>query len=391
MSSTVVSDFSSIPVISYPTSFEDHEKFIIALQNALISTGFFYLSDAPVPPSTISTLVSYIPKLFALPQTEKDKFAMINSPHFLGYTKLGTEFTKGKVDWREQVDIATPMKSRWNGEEEERWMNVWGPSQVRSFFLGGCYIRRNDAPRKYPDESVLPGFRDAIINYQSEVTKLGNRLIKYISEALGLGPDGLAKFYDVQEKMQHRGKIVSYPVPETGDGERGQGVGPHFDAGFLTILLQASPHPGLQVQNLSGEWIDASPIPGTFVVNFGRALEFATQGIVRATSHRVLSPPATAEWRKIGPRYSVPFFHNIDMCVRMGDKEKWRLEFPEHILRLRDARGKLGNTDSINYGEFLTEPSGKVQLFGRIKSHPDVGERHYPELFNQFFPNGLPK
>ena len=35
-------------------------------------------------------------------------------------------------------------------------------------------------------------------------------------------------------------------------------------------LLQASPHKGLQVQNLSGEWIDAPPIDGTFVVNIGK-------------------------------------------------------------------------------------------------------------------------
>ncbi|KAJ8096320.1 hypothetical protein PM082_011476 [Marasmius tenuissimus] len=371
MPSTTPFDFSSIPVISYPTSSEENGKFITSLQNALISTGFFYLSGAPVSPETISNLVSYIPKLFALPPEEKDKFAMVHSPHFLGYTRLGTEWTKQKVDWREQIDIATPMTSRWNGKEEERWMNIWGPSQ-------------------YPDESVLPGFKDAIDTYQAEVTKLGDQLVQFIAQALGLGPNGLDKFYEVPQKMQHRGKIVAYPVPDKEEGERGQGVGPHYDAGFLTILLQASSHPGLQVQNLSGKWIDASPKPGTFVINFGRALEFATQGIVRATSHRVLSPPATDEWRKIGPRYSVPFFHNIDMCVRMGDREKYGLEFSEEILRLRDARGTLGNTDSVNYSEFLTEPSGKVQLVGRVKSHPDVGERHYPELFKKLFPNGLP-
>lgn len=162
-----------------------------------------------------------------------------------------------------------------------------------------------------------------------------------------------------------------------------QGVGPHYDAGFLTFLLQASPHPGLQVQNLTGDWIDVPPIPGTFVVNIGKALEFVTQGLARATSHRVLSPPVGST-----PRYSVPFFQNISLNIRLADEV---LDFPPEILKFKDLRGNPAQTDSVNFAEFDQEPSGKVNLIGRVKSHPDVAERHYPNLFEQYFPNGLPK
>ena len=106
----------------------------------------------------------------------------------------------------------------------------------------------------------------------------------------------------------------------------------------LSQLLQASDHPGLQVQNLAGEWIDAPPIPGTFVVNMGKgmtalpsavpgygmvthadgqvlaALETVTQGLARATSHRVLSPVPGST-----PRYSIPFFQNIAQGICIGD------------------------------------------------------------------------
>ena len=78
-------------------------------------------------------------------------------------------------------------------------------------------------------------------------------------------------------------------------------------------LLQASDHRGLQVQNLAGDWIDAPPIPGTFVINIGKALEFVTGGLARATSHRVLSPKGDT------PRYSVPFFQNIGLTTRLTD------------------------------------------------------------------------
>jgi isopenicillin N synthase-like dioxygenase len=141
---------------------------------------------------------------------------------------------------------------------------------------------------KWPDEELIPGFRGIMETYLEEVEQLGYKFSSLLAEALGLGPKGLEHFYDTQNMMQHRGKIVKYPVV-TGDND--QGVGPHYDSGFLTFvsvpkdtahrvnlliysyqLLQASPHRGLQVQNLSGEWIDAPPIPGTFVINIGKGM-----------------------------------------------------------------------------------------------------------------------
>ncbi|KAJ3768205.1 iron/ascorbate oxidoreductase [Lentinula raphanica] len=354
-------NFSSIPILDYSLSLSSSTKptFIPNLRNALINIGFLYLSntDAVVDPALVESLKSYIPKLFALAQDEKDKIRMANSPHFLGYSRLGAELTKGKTDYREQFDIATEHVSRWRPGDPDFW-NVWGPSQ-------------------YPDESLIPGFQQTMKNYLTQVAALGTTFITLIAEALGLPSDGLSRFYDTPDRMQHRGKVVQYPVPS----ERSIS-----NQGFLTILLQASPHPGIQVQNLTGDWIDAPPIPGTFVINFGRALEFATNlGIVRATSHRVLSPPVGSS----SPRYSVPFFHNIALDVRVRDP-KYEIEFPPEILELRDERGSLSQTDSVNYSEFETQPSGMVQLMGRVKSHPDVAQRHYPALFQRFFPDGLP-
>lgn len=158
----------------------------------------------------------------------------------------------------------------------------------------------------------MPGFKNTMNRYLNQVQALSYEFSQLISEALGLPPATLLAFYDTPDQMQHRAKIVKYPPRDLVSTD--QGVGPHFDAGFLTFLLQVSPHPGLQVQNLKGEWIDAPPIPNTFVVNIGKGLEAVTQGLAKATSHRVLSPPVGST-----PRYSIPFFQNIAQRLKLAE------------------------------------------------------------------------
>jgi len=359
----MAANFSSVPILDFSLISDSTTKleFIAQLRHALINVGFLYLNNHTVSQGVINDLMDYIPRLFDLPQEAKDKIFMAYSPHFLGYSKLGMEFTKGKTDYREQFDFATPHETQWKPGAPEH-LRLWGPPQ-------------------WPDEDLIPGFRDTMEKYLHQVQTLSYQFISLLAEAFGLAPDALNKFYDTDELMQHRGKVVKYPA---NDGSlTDQGVGPHYDAGFLTFLLLASPHRGLQVQNLSGQWIDVPPIPGTFVVNIGKALEFVTRGLARATSHRVLSPPVGST-----PRYSVPFFQNISLNARLADEV---LDFPPEILQLKELRGDPVQTESVNFTEFDREPSGKVNLIGRVKSHPDVAERHYPELFKRYFPNGLPK
>ncbi|KAH8829153.1 Clavaminate synthase-like protein [Flagelloscypha sp. PMI_526] len=360
MSST---SFDSVPVLDYRQAKDPLTKdaFLSSLRDALVNVGFLYLSNHPVD---TAQLEAYIPRLFALPQSEKDKIAMKNSPHFLGYTAFGKEFTKGRRDSREQFDLATRHESRWR-EGDEDYKNLWGPSQ-------------------WPDESLLPGFQDMYNTYLDAVSQLSMEFVVLLAQALGLEPQALLNFYDQPELMQHRSKIVQYPLIEEGDDD--QGVGPHYDAGFLTFLLQASPHPGLQVQNLSGQWIDVPPLPGTFVVNIGKALEFSTSGLARATSHRVLSPRRKDH---SGPRYSVPFFQNISLEARLLELKEG-LKFPPATLALLESRGMVAKTESVNFTEFDSEPSGRVNLIGRVKSHPDVAKIHYPKLFQEIFPSGIP-
>jgi len=126
-------------------------------------------------------------------------------------------------------------------------------------------------------------------------------------------------------------------------------------------------------------------------------LEMVTYGLTRATSHRVLSPPAGST-----PRYSIPFFQNISQNLRLNEirldcmycafglqpmdlMNARVVAVPPEVLGLREKRGGVGETDcgcrvplmsatlthslqtAVNYGEYGHEYSGHVSLIGRIK------------------------
>ena len=92
--------------------------------------GFLYLSNHPVSQADTDLLIDYIPKIFALPQEAKEKIALVHSPHFFGYSRLGSELTKGVVDRREQFDFGTKLECRWK-EGDPDYLRLPGPSQVR--------------------------------------------------------------------------------------------------------------------------------------------------------------------------------------------------------------------------------------------------------------------
>ena len=128
---STIKDFSSVPILDYSllNSSLERASFITQLRHALINVGFLYLSNHPVSQADIDLLINYIPKLFALPQEAKEKIRMVHSEHFLGYSLLGAELTKGAVDQREQFDFATKHECRWK-EGDPDHLRIWGASQV---------------------------------------------------------------------------------------------------------------------------------------------------------------------------------------------------------------------------------------------------------------------
>ena len=110
------------------------------------------------------------------------------------------------------------------------------------------------APLQWPEEALLPGFRETFVRYVAATQKLSQDLLALVAEALSLPPNAFARFVEPGGN-QDRAKIVKYPVPE--DDTSDQGVGPHFDGGLLTLVCVAlsntsTPRSGIRMSNFIG-------------------------------------------------------------------------------------------------------------------------------------------
>jgi isopenicillin N synthase-like dioxygenase len=313
----------------------ERRAFLQDLRAAARDIGFFYLGGHGIPQADIQNLFAEARRFFALPESEKRTIEMVNSPQFRGYTRVGGERTKGQADWREQLDFGVEQEPIPQRPGLPAWTRLQGP---------------NLWPAK------LPRLRPAVLAWQAKSADVTIRLLKAFALSLEQPEDAFEPIYG--DTPNHRMKIVRYPGrDQTGDD---QGVGAHKDSGFLTLLLQDE-HKGLQV-DYGGKWIDADPIPGTFVVNIGELLELASNGYLRATIHRVITPPAGVE------RYSVPFFFSARL-----DAEIPLLDLPPELAA--EAKGPASDPDNPMFRNV-----GANVLKTRLRSHPDVAQRHYADI-----------
>ncbi|XYA00777.1 hypothetical protein QA089_003321 [Meyerozyma guilliermondii] len=364
LSSFSFMSFSKIPVVDLSQADTNRSRLLDQIRHALIEVGFLLLTnyqDYGPTKEDISAITEQAEEFFKLPQPVKDGCSMIHSKHFLGYTRLANEITAGRIDWREQIDLATELPAP--PEDAPIYRNIEGPNL-------------------WPDEKAAPKFRPVVLHWIDKMTQLSTYFRQLVCEALGIDKDAMEAYF--KENQQCKMKIVAYPDAgslSSNEGHSkpdGQGVGPHRDSDFLTYIHQATPHTCLEVQNFQGEWISVENVPDTLVVNVGQTLEAITQGVCKATIHRVITPKSGS-----GTRISIPFFSTIDL-----DARKAALGLPDEVLKLRDERDKLIDKWAVDVGfqfspDLAKYPVGRAVFQNRIKSHQDVAQKWWPEIYKE--------
>ncbi|OTB05671.1 hypothetical protein M426DRAFT_319657 [Hypoxylon sp. CI-4A] len=363
--------FTSVPILDLALARDPETKpqFLADLRHALMEVGFLYLKNVGIPDELWREAISEGIGFFDIPKEEKLKIEMKNAPSFLGYSQLSAEITAGKIDHREQIDLSTehPIPK----PDAPRYENLLAPNQ-------------------WPSPEVLPNFRRVYTDYMKRMGAISIEFTSLIAEAIGLPANAFDRYFEPNQ--QHKLKIVKYPdVSELGlgndNGIEGQGVGPHKDSMLTSYLLQASSHRGLQVQNTRGEWIDCPPAAGTLVVAIGQGLEALTRGVCASTTHRVLSPAAGR-----GARFSIPFFQGVRASTTFEELDEVGVGPVPEAARAQRRRVLEANNNGGGGGARLDDVEftfrkggvastlGEATLRNRVKSHPDVGERWYPDI-----------
>lgn len=142
----------------------------------------------------------------------------------------------------------------------------------------------------------LRACREVCEEYAKEMMALAMRLMDLIAMSMELPKGRFHEFFH-----HHTSSIRLNHYPPCRSPELALGVGPHKDAGVLTILSQDSVG-GLEVRQKSdGQWVKVKPIPDTYIVNLGDVVQVWSNGEYESVDHRVVV-------NSHKDRYSIPFF-----------------------------------------------------------------------------------
>ncbi len=304
--------FDKIPVVDLAPLIDgsNPQKVAGEINWALANAGFMYVRNHGIADTVVDDAFDHTKAFFKLPDTEKMDLHVSRSGQTLrGYIEpFGENTDPGKTkDLKECFDL---------GPESEPDCPFFGPNP-------------------WPDEAKIPGFRDAVYRYHEEMKRLSMTILTGIARSLDQAPDFFENRMRNPISIQ---RLLHYP-PQTGIVDESIiGIGAHTDYGSLTILAQDDVG-GLQVMNRDGQWVEGTPIAGTFVINIGDLLQRLTNDRYLANLHRVVNTSGRE-------RYSIPFFIDADYDAEFAP-------LPSCVSQDNPARYEAVTCGAHKYGRFV--------------------------------------
>lgn len=241
--------------------------------------GFIILRDHDVDLGLLRRAYALAQQTFALPEATKRHYAA----GMRGYTPFGVEHAKDnpRADLKEFWQIGHEPAA--DGSDPQPFApNVW-PAEVAGF---------------------KPTFTDLF----ERLNETGVVLLEALAPRLGL----LHNYFDpLVRKGTSILRVLHYPPIGPGVDPQAVRSAQHEDINFLTIMVAAE-GAGLELLDRDGTWLPVETDPANLIVDSGDMLARMTNGLIPATTHRVVNPA--------GPnvsRYSMPFFMHPTLATSL--------------------------------------------------------------------------
>ena len=310
-------------IISKDLNSDAAKQIAKSIKEASEDIGFFTVTNHGIPISKINNLLKTCKKFFYLPEEDKLKIAPKKWNPNTNTVYRG--YFPSSVNGKEGLDIGDPLL-------KQDMVDL---------------LKKEKFEVNHDMTFLDPSWQATINNYFDDLHNLGMIIFKTIissfSSNLSIADQAFQRpktlstlrfnYYPKQDK----------PVEVSSQDGVALGCETHVDSGIMTILYQDKKG-GLQVQNRrSLEWHDVPHNPSAFVINTGLALEYLTNGRMKATNHRVLFNQEE--------RISIPFFFEPSYDFVLDPKY---LDINENLIY-----------NINNYEDFLTNSLKKFVEYDR--------------------------
>ncbi|KAJ0115144.1 hypothetical protein J7T55_001553 [Diaporthe amygdali] len=347
---------SEIPIIDisgiFSASLPDRRAVARQVHAAATNNGFFYIRNHGVPAAVTDAAHAGCLSFFRQPQAVKDRANARQSAYFNGYKPPRTQ----RINPAESVDNRETFSWTYDPRCDPAVPSLESlPPRVRQFLRiepdgpagededkkkkedgqGGDGDGAGEEYRRFPwsQTTTVPHFAPAVIAYWRSCLALARALVRSFALSLDLPED----FFDAKVTHPDAALALNYypPLPLTPahspspdqsptlspssqqQQQEQVSIGSHTDFQLFTILHQDTV-PGLQVLSREGQWLNAPPIPGTFVVNIADYLQRITNDVYVSTVHRAINNGgggggSSNSQQNHRERVSMPFFFGFNM------------------------------------------------------------------------------
>lgn len=254
---------------------ELREQFVETVGDAIRHFGFVRVGGHDVRPYVTEPAYAAARAFFALPEADKARYVVKGGRGQRGYTPFGSEHARDNP--------APDLKEFWHVGRElpaDHPLSAVYPSNL------------------WPPE--VEGFRKRMLALYEELERVSVILLRALAQYLG---EDERVFTDLTDGGNTVMRSLRYPALEGLDVQPGAvRAAAHEDINFITLLVTSTAS-GLELLDRDGNWLAVDAKPGEIVADSGDMLHRVTNGVIPATTHRVVNPDDASE-----ERMSMPFF-----------------------------------------------------------------------------------